>query len=387
MKNKKIVFCGFAATLLMAGTANAAVKIASQEYVDRVDNVIAESVDSVQSQVTELDTVVNDPDTGLVSGVADLQSQISGKQDVANLTQTINDESQETQYPSAAAVNTAIKDATTGLVVSEDLEDLAGDVNALNTNVIQLQFDVKSKQDSLNDNQMNAVNSGITADKVTQYDEYATQIAAKPDAASLATVATTGSYNDLKDAPAPIVVDATLSAESTNPVQNKVINAALADKASTQDVSDIAEDVTILEYLVNNEDTGLSAQVADIVTAVETAQSGVDSLTQTVGNAEGGLVKDVTDLQGDISGKQDVAGRENTITDDDTKYPSSGAVYDALATKADVDTTYTKEETDNQITTLAIPRPSDECMASSGLCVLSVTSSGDFAWVNVAYPD
>lgn len=387
MKNKKIVFCGFAATLLMAGTANAAVKIASQEYVDRVDNVIAESVDSVQSQVTELDTVVNDPDTGLVSGVADLQSQISGKQDVANLTQTINDESQETQYPSAAAVNTAIKDATTGLVVSEDLEDLAGDVNALNTNVIQLQFDVKSKQDSLNDNQMNAVNSGITADKVTQYDEYATQIAAKPDAASLATVATTGSYNDLKDAPAPIVVDATLSAESTNPVQNKVINAALADKASTQDVSDIAEDVTILEYLVNNEDTGLSAQVADIVTAVETAQSGVDSLTQTVGNAEGGLVKDVTDLQGDMSSKQDVADRENTITDDDTKYPSSGAVYDALATKADVDTTYTKEETDNQITTLAIPRPSDECMASSGLCVLSVTSSGDFAWVNVAYPD
>lgn len=387
MKNKKIVFCGFAATLLMAGTANAAVKIASQEYVDRVDNVIAESVDSVQSQVTELDTVVNDPDTGLVSGVADLQSQISGKQDVANLTQTINDESQETQYPSAAAVNTAIKDATTGLVGSEDLEDLAGDVNALNTNVIQLQFDVKSKQDSLNDNQMNAVNSGITADKVTQYDEYATQIAAKPDAASLATVATTGSYNDLKDAPAPIVVDTTLSAESTNPVQNKVINAALATKASTQDVSDIAEDVTILEYLVNNEDTGLSAQVADIVTAVETAQSGVDSLTQTVGNAEGGLVKDVTDLQGDMSGKQDVAGRENTITDDDTKYPSSGAVYDALATKADVDTTYTKEETDNQITTLAIPRPSDECMASSGLCVLSVTSSGDFAWVNVAYPD
>jgi len=264
---------------------------------------------------------------------------------------------------------------------------LAGDVNALNTNVIQLQFDVRSKQDSLNDNQMNAVNSGITADKVTQYDEYATQIAAKPDAASLATVATTGSYNDLKDAPAPIVVDATLSAESTNPVQNKVINAALADKASTQDVSDIAEDVTILEYLVNNEDTGLSAQVADIVTAVETAQSGVDSLTQTVGNAEGGLVKDVTDLQGDMSGKQDVASRENTITDDDTKYPSSGAVYDALATKADVDATYTKEETDNQITTLAIPRPSDECMAASGLCVLSVTSSGDFAWVNVAYPD
>ncbi len=52
----------------------------------------------------------------------------------------------------------------------------------------------------------------------------------------LATVATSGSYDDLKDKPtipAAITVDSALSSTSTNPVQNKVINTALAGKLST----------------------------------------------------------------------------------------------------------------------------------------------------------
>ena len=47
-------------------------------------------------------------------------------------------------------------------------------------------------------------------------------------------VATSGSYNDLKDKPnipASITVDSELSATSVNPVQNKVISAALSSKA------------------------------------------------------------------------------------------------------------------------------------------------------------
>ena len=52
----------------------------------------------------------------------------------------------------------------------------------------------------------------------------------------LATVAISGSYDDLKDKPtipAAITVDSALSSTSTNPVQNKVINTALAGKLST----------------------------------------------------------------------------------------------------------------------------------------------------------
>lgn len=50
-------------------------------------------------------------------------------------------------------------------------------------------------------------------------------------ASSLATVATSGSYNDLTDKPtipASATVDSELSSTSVNPVQNKVINAALS---------------------------------------------------------------------------------------------------------------------------------------------------------------
>ena len=59
-------------------------------------------------------------------------------------------------------------------------------------------------------------------------------------ASDLATVATSGSYNDLTDKPtipASSTVDSELSSTSTNPVQNKVINAALNSKADSSMLS------------------------------------------------------------------------------------------------------------------------------------------------------
>lgn len=59
-------------------------------------------------------------------------------------------------------------------------------------------------------------------------------------ASDLATVATSGSYNDLTDKPtipASATVDSELSSTSVNPVQNKVINAALNSKADSSALS------------------------------------------------------------------------------------------------------------------------------------------------------
>lgn len=59
-----------------------------------------------------------------------------------------------------------------------------------------------------------------------------TALNAKADASSLAAVATSGSYNDLADKPTipqAVTVDSALSSTSTNPVQNKVIYAAIGD--------------------------------------------------------------------------------------------------------------------------------------------------------------
>ena len=73
----------------------------------------------------------------------------------------------------------------------------------------------------------------------------------------LATVATSGSYDDLTDKPsipAAITVDSALSSTSTNPVQNKVINSALAGKAasththSASQVSGLADVATSGSY-------------------------------------------------------------------------------------------------------------------------------------------
>lgn len=102
---------------------------------------------------------------------------------------------------------------------------------------------VSGKQDTLSSNQLKAVNSGITADKVNTYDGYATTIAGKQDkitasnklAASLvsglATVATSGSYNDLTNKPS---------------IPSAANNAALKDTSGqTIFTANASEDVTI----------------------------------------------------------------------------------------------------------------------------------------------
>lgn len=70
----------------------------------------------------------------------------------------------------------------------------------------------------------------------------------------LATVATSGSYNDLTNKPsipAAITVDSALSSTSTNPVQNKVINSALAGKAASSHTHTSAN-ITDFESAIEN---------------------------------------------------------------------------------------------------------------------------------------
>jgi len=55
------------------------------------------------------------------------------------------------------------------------------------------------------------------------------KLATKADTNSLATVATSGSYNDLSNKP---TVDSTLSSSSTNAVQNQAVYAAIGDVES-----------------------------------------------------------------------------------------------------------------------------------------------------------
>ena len=73
---------------------------------------------------------------------------------------------------------------------------------------------------------------------------------------------------------------------------------------------------------------------------------------------------------------------DNAVTEDKLS-DELNAEIDGKANAADV---YTKLETDGKIVELAVPQPDADCQAESGLCVLSVTTDGDLAWVNVTAP-
>ena len=158
--------------------------------------------------------------------------------------------------------------------------------------------DISGKQDKIDD--LATIRSGAAAGAT----------AVQPD--DLATVATSGSYNDLADKPtipSAVTVDSALSSTSTNPVQNKVINTALGGKQDTiSDLSTIRSNAeagagaatTIAgygdivthnadEFLTEHQDISGKANIADLAT-VATSGSYADLLNKptipTVNDAE-----------------------------------------------------------------------------------------------------
>ena len=115
MKRRNIAFSGFmAAILLGAGAANAATtQIASRQYVDA-------AVDEIQTDVGELDAVVNDPESGLAA-------QVQGAVEKADAASS----AVEQLGTDVDALKTTVGDEAAGLV--KDVDDLQGQVGALDT--------------------------------------------------------------------------------------------------------------------------------------------------------------------------------------------------------------------------------------------------------------
>jgi hypothetical protein len=76
-----------------------------------------------------------------------------------------------------------------------------------------------------------------TSENPVQNKVITTELNKKANSSSLATVATSGSYNDLSNKP---TIDSALSTSSTNAVQNKVVTTALNSKADTSSLSTVA---------------------------------------------------------------------------------------------------------------------------------------------------
>lgn len=93
------------------------------------------------------------------------------------------------------------------------------------------------------DSELSATSTNPVQNKVinTALTTINTTLATKANTASLATVATSGSYADLSNTP---TIDSALSATSTNAVQNKAVQAALDDKASKTYVQEAIAAIT-----------------------------------------------------------------------------------------------------------------------------------------------
>ena len=229
MKNNSyVVSLLVIAGLLYTGSANAA-QIASKDYVDRRDETISDTVDAL-------------------SAVVDLKadaSELAKKEDITNKTQSIDSSSTSEQYPSAAAVYGALEtkanlDAVDGkLNANPDIEPGTG---------TKITYDSKGLVTGSTDLEVADLPDAIPTSKID----------------GLATVATTGSYNDLSDKPVipeGAVVDSELTPDGTNAVQGKVIYQALQGK---QPVGDYATTEELEQGLAGKQPVGNYATVEEL---------------------------------------------------------------------------------------------------------------------------
>ncbi len=136
----------------------------------------------------------------------------------------------------------------------------------------------------------------------------------------------------------------------------------------TNQYKTINETVTELGDTINNEDTGLAAQVKDAVDAASAAQTAaeeakntatgaqgaVDALEGVVGNEESGLVKDVNDLGATVGTLETTVSGLDTELDSKLDASTAASTYEVLANKADAITADNQSSSDEYPTVGAI---------------------------------
>ena len=162
--------------------------------------------------------------------------------------------------------------------------------------------------------------------------ELSTGLADKANVDDLATVATSGSYNDLTNKPTIPTVDSALSSSSTNPVQNKVINSALAGKLSTSGTAAKATADANGNNIVNTYAT--KTALASVEADVATAQSTADDAADAAASAQSAANTKVAKAQGSTNANKvlitDGSGNVTTGT------VSSAMITDGTITNADI---------------------------------------------------
>ena len=334
MKVKNIVFSGVMAAILGATSANAALTVASQDYVDsRVDAVETNITNNyltkadatntylTETQVTQQITkVVGTSENGALADIAANKTAIAGL---------------ETSKANAADVYT--KDEADDLLaakadktkVAEDIANaVAGKANTA---------DVYSKTDAdstfATKDAFSAVETTANAAATKTYVD--TELGKKAD--TTAVEAITSSLSNYATTDALNAVKATADAAATK----TYVDTEFAKYTTTEDLN-----TTLADYAKQS-----------ALTAEETARKEAD---QAATNA--------------LSGKQD------SLSETQLAAVNSGVTTETVAQVATNTAEIAKKANADTLTLLATANVPEVCQSESNTCVLSMTSGGTFAW-------
>ena len=159
-----------------------------------------------------------------------------------------NDLSDKPTIPSAYTLPTASSTVMGGVKIGSNISVTSGTISITKSNVTSALGYTPPASDTVYNNATTSTAGLMSASDKSKLNSIAanannyTHPSTHPASmiTGLASVATSGSYNDLTDKPtipASSTVDSELSSTSTNPVQNKVINAALNSKADSSALS------------------------------------------------------------------------------------------------------------------------------------------------------
>ena len=319
---KKLTAGIFATLLAVVSTGAANAEIASKGYVDQQVGTKADAatVTTLQGTVSghttqiagKADKATTLAGYGITDGATktELTEGLAGKVDNAditdmqvksNLVKTAGwdtDKTDDTKYPSAAAVNDAIIEATTGLANEGAITEIQGDITEIQGDVTQLQTDVSAKQ---NKNMgSGAANHIVTTDGTGNITSSAT--IANTQVSGLGSLATKSTVTSAD------ITDGTIAEGDLN----ASINASL-DKADTAlQAADLAEYVTKTAADAAYADIATEGVASTASTKAQTALDNIGTLTNLTTEAKGNTVAAINEVATEAAAAASAASAADT---------------------------------------------------------------------------
>ena len=373
MKVKNIVFSGFMAAILSATGADAAISVASKAYVDKY-------VGDNGSVTTELAKKANTTDVEATYATKAFVGSLEGKD--------------------AATIVEYIDDKTSDIASGSEFSELTGRVGTLETLTGAEGQIAKDIAQALTDAKADATTKANAAQAAAEATA-AADATAKANAAQAAAEATAAADATAKADAAQAAAEATAAADATTKANKALADAkeyvegqlgALSDGAILETQNKVAANELAIEGLLDSVaamDTAYKAADAALDTAVKAAQADATQALADAAAASTAAGTALTDAK-TYADEKDAAQTE-TITAAyqlaDTNLETSLKTY--ADDKASTEAKKEAKAVADTLKFLATAEVPDECLTGEGgsnMCVLTLTSTGTFAWTPLTTP-